>query len=249
MTLDDQVAVSAKLSPETRKTLDDLLTQEGHLPAGSSQKIQEIFPQGSAQGFSDSPDHTHYKESKDLEDIKSISLGSGDGLEVENHDPSEKEMEDVFDETSNLNPDNPPQQTPRRTSIRTIEITLRTDSEFFNLLTKELKQIDGLQTEQKQRLTSQVTSLGRRVLAVARPGGTKSSSDLYAWREIFSLYRDAAIFFVTTERHYGSRTAEEAKNRIQWFQTGIETQTIVNAPVFNIDFSFESLRIKKVLYS
>ena len=100
---------------------------------------------------------------------------------------------------------------------RTIAITLRADSEFFNLLTKELSSIDKIEAAQKALLTAKVQNLGSKVVSVTRPSKPTSQSDLYAWREIFSLYRDAAVFFANTERHRGPRTAVQARERIQWF--------------------------------
>jgi hypothetical protein len=104
--------------------------------------------------------------------------------------------------------------TPRS---RTIAITLHADSEFFNLLTKELSSIDKIEAGQKILLTTKVQNLGSKVLSVTRPSNPTSQSDLYAWREIFSLYRDAAVFFANTERHRGPRTAVQARERIAWF--------------------------------
>jgi SPX domain len=109
----------------------------------------------------------------------------------------------------------------------TIEITLHADSEFFNLLTNELSSIDELQARQKKILTSQVSELGNHVRAVTRPTDPKSSSDLYTWRQIFELYRDASVFFATTERDHGARNAEQARERVQWFANQLQTQNLV----------------------
>ena len=110
---------------------------------------------------------------------------------------------------------------------RTIEITLHADSEFFELLTKELSSIDDLQARQKEQLTSQVNDLGKDVLGVTNPSKSGSSSDLYTWREIFCLYRDASVFFAMTERDHGARNAQQARERVQWFQNQLAQQNLV----------------------
>ena len=110
---------------------------------------------------------------------------------------------------------------------RTIEITLHADSEFFDLLTKELSSIDDLQARQKERLTSQVNDLAKDVLEVTKPAKSRSTSDLYAWRQVFSLYRDASVFFAMTERDHGARNAEAARERVQWFQNQLAQQNLV----------------------
>jgi len=115
---------------------------------------------------------------------------------------------------------------------RTIEITLHADSEFFNLLKNELSSIDSLQARQKDELTCQIKDLGTQVMTVTRPENSPSSADLYAWREIFLLYRDAAVFFASTERDHGARTAAQAKERIEKFQNQLITQSLVIYPKF-----------------
>ena len=116
---------------------------------------------------------------------------------------------------------------------RTIEITLHADSEFFNLLTKELSSIDDLQARQKEQLISQVNDLGKDVLAVTKPSKSGSTSDLYAWRQVFSLYRDASIFFAMTERDHGARNAQQARERVQWFQNQLAQQNLVRDTTYS----------------
>ena len=109
---------------------------------------------------------------------------------------------------------------------RTIEITLQADSEFFHLLSAELSSIDNVQGQQKDRLTSQISDLGKNIVAVTRPSG-RGVSDLYAWREIISLYRDASVFFASTERDHGAHTAEQARERMEWFSKQIDKSQVV----------------------
>jgi hypothetical protein len=110
---------------------------------------------------------------------------------------------------------------------RVIEITLHADSEFFNLLTEELSSIDDLQARQKDILTSQVNSLDEDVRAVTRPSNNGSACDLYVWRDVFGLYREASVFFSTKERDHGARNAEQARERVEWFSNQLQSQNLV----------------------
>jgi len=199
-----------------------------------------------------------------IEEISDSEELEGLHHDVENHDSSteasapvgEAEDEAIFATDEELNHQNNVRESSKTcatsdfdessdplnktTQRRTIEITLRADSEFFNLLTKELEQIDKVQAKQKELLTTQVKSLGKNITTVARPGGPGRSSDLYTWREIFSLYRDAAIFFSTTERDHGSRNAEEARKRMQWFQDQLSKTPTVNLRQCITDLRFKN---------
>src|SRR6202041_4024059 len=93
--------------------------------------------------------------------------------------------------------------------------------------TAELSSIDNVQAQQKARLTSEVSEMGNKVMAVTRPSSSKAISDLYAWRELFSLYRDASVFFSSTERDRGAHTAEQARERMQWFANQVEKSRVV----------------------
>jgi SPX domain len=229
LTLDDDVIVSAKLSPATRKTLEDLMTHQIQLQQDSTPKIQEISEQHCL------PSTTiciHHHSAQTPELVQSKSAGGAHEVNIveDGERLDQKPEAAAWEPCVQSAPEDISHKSAQRTSIHTLEITLRNDSEFFNMLTDELKQIDRLQSEQKAHLTTHVVNLGKGVLAVARPGGPRSSSDLYAWREIFSLYRDAAVFFATKERDHGSRTAEEAKGRIQWFQNEAQNGSLVSDP-------------------
>jgi hypothetical protein len=128
---------------------------------------------------------------------------------------------------------------------RTIEITLRADSEFFHLLTNELSSIDNVQAQQKARLTSEVSDLGNKVVAVTRPSGSKSASDLYAWRELLALYKDASVFFASTERDHGAHTAEQARERMQWFASQIEKSQLVSALPSKVNIQISKFKHKQ----
>lgn len=52
---------------------------------------------------------------------------------------------------------------------------------------------------------------------VSHPHGKPSKKDLYAWREIFTLWIEAEIFESSAERTRGERTVEQAETRLQGF--------------------------------
>lgn len=103
-------------------------------------------------------------------------------------------------------------------SIRTIEITLCSDSEFFHLLTSEITSLEALQSRSGSEVRSHILQLGQSVTAVAAPKSRNNKSDLYPWREIFRIYLETGIFFsnLETESHQ-ERTIEEATERLTFF--------------------------------
>lgn len=57
--------------------------------------------------------------------------------------------------------------------------------------------------------------LAREVSAVSSPSRPKT--DLYIWREIFSLWVEAAIFESSRERDRGERSIEDVEKKLEWF--------------------------------
>jgi hypothetical protein len=198
--------VSAGLSPETRRVLTDLMKDRRPSEVKPVPKIVEITDEEN-QTETESGQVTDKEENEPIFETDEDLAQSERSREFTKHTQHEEAVDDSEEVEEGHH------------TTRTIEITLRADSEFFNLLTNELSSIDKIEAKQKQILTSQVQDLGNSVVKVSRPTNSKQSSDLYAWREIFALYRDAAVFFATTERDHGPRTAEQARQRIQWFQT------------------------------
>jgi len=210
------------------------MTHQNQSPSYSSNKIEEITEEEESQTIQNGTDQNSQpagqQHNDDItgDDEDELIFATDEDLYNRRYpsDQSKPSDDATFDDIID--------QPNKKKGMHTIEITLRADSEFFSLLTKELEQIDNLQAKQKADLTSQVTDLGKNVLTVARPGTSSSASDLYAWREIFSLYRDAAIFFSTTERDHGSRNAEEARQRMQWFQQQLAKNPMVAKFVTNL---------------
>ncbi|SCZ97246.1 BZ3500_MvSof-1268-A1-R1_Chr4-2g07085 [Microbotryum saponariae] len=109
---------------------------------------------------------------------------------------------------------------PRRRHIhhqprKEVFIPLNKDNEFLGLLAKALASLAALQLAQKQNFTTAVELLAREVSAVSSPNRPKS--DLYIWREIFSLWVEAQIFESARERDRGERSVEAVQEKLSWF--------------------------------
>ncbi|CDZ97748.1 ring finger protein [Phaffia rhodozyma] len=115
-------------------------------------------------------------------------------------------------------------------------IELASDLEFFNVLTHALNALDNLQRNQQAIFRKTVEHLCESISSASKPNDptihSKNSlgakvkasfskhdgySDLYAWREIFTLWIEAEIFESGAERDRGERSIEEAEKRLKAF--------------------------------
>lgn len=103
---------------------------------------------------------------------------------------------------------------PRRPR-REVYIELSHDAEFLTLLTGALESLAALQLVQKSQFAASVDRLANEVASVSSPA--RPRNDLYAWREIFALWVEAAIFESDRERDRGERAVEDAESRLDWF--------------------------------
>ncbi|RPA98854.1 RING-14 protein-like protein [Choiromyces venosus 120613-1] len=127
-----------------------------------------------------------------------------------------KEEVETKDVSSSLLSKTKPHVEPK--SIRTVEITLFSDSEFFHLLTSEITSLEALQSRSESEIRSHVLQLGQSVTAVAAPKLPNNKSDLYPWREIFRIYLECGIFFSNLEiESHQERTVEKATERLTFF--------------------------------
>lgn len=94
-------------------------------------------------------------------------------------------------------------------------IPLNSDTEFLTLLAQALASIAALQIAQKQQFAQAVELLAREVSKVSSPSRPKT--DLYVWREIFSLWVETQIFESAREKDRGERSAEDAEAKLDWF--------------------------------
>lgn len=103
---------------------------------------------------------------------------------------------------------------PRRRR-REIVINLEYDSEFFALLNQALSALTELMTAEKASFMAAVKELAAIVTKTSSP--SKNKSDLYAWREVFSLWVEAEIFEGEREMDRGERGLQEIERRLKWF--------------------------------
>ena len=102
-------------------------------------------------------------------------------------------------------------------SSMTIEVTLTSDSTFFNLLVLDMSGLDALQSKEVDDLNHVIVDLGRGVSQVADPSNQRRKADMYAWREIFRLYTDSHIFFSTNEQSQSTHNSTVAHAHMQAF--------------------------------
>lgn len=122
-------------------------------------------------------------------------------------------------------PTSPPSETADFPAISTgpLEIPLFADIEFFDTLTSELKNLEQIQSDAKKTIELDIMVIGDSVTRVAQPKTFNAKSDLYPWREIFREYLETGVFFSTQEADaYKERTPEEAKKRLELFQSRIQ---------------------------
>ena len=100
-----------------------------------------------------------------------------------------------------------------------VEIPLRHDHEFFQTLKLGVLRINALQTDQKVELTKEIGQLAGEIAEIATPSETSAKTDMYVWREIFSLYTNCQIFFSTSEQDKHTRDLRTAERQLQHFST------------------------------
>jgi len=113
-------------------------------------------------------------------------------------------------------PDENESRRPSRTH-RLVEVPLTTDSEFFDLLQNELSSIVTLQNLEKDKLYSNITTVGRILAKATDPQDSKGKQDLAHWRRLFELYVDSRVFFATNERDHGLQNFSSAQKRYMLF--------------------------------
>lgn len=107
-------------------------------------------------------------------------------------------------------------------TARRVEVPLRSDSEFFRMLNLELSELNALQLREQVQLVEVITCLGKDISKVARPSQVFKRTDLYAWREIFSIYTDSKVFFSTDERDRFQRNSATAQKQLQAFSSKVQ---------------------------
>ena len=106
-------------------------------------------------------------------------------------------------------------------AFETVEIPLTSDSEFFQILIRELGDLNQLQETKHRQLTVQINKLGSDITSLTETASKRSRPEVEAWREIFRLYVDSQIFFSTSEQDAGTRSCSAAQKQLEDFSNGI----------------------------
>ncbi|KAK4704039.1 E3 ubiquitin-protein ligase BAH, partial [Phenoliferia sp. Uapishka_3] len=122
--------------------------------------------------------------------------------------------DEADDEGSSVPKERRKRHRPRR-HRKEVFIPLTSETEFLTLLAKALDSLAALQVAQKQQFAQAVQLLAREVSNVSSPSRPKT--DLYVWREIFSLWVEAQIFESEREKDRGERSVEDAEAKLDWF--------------------------------
>ena len=103
-----------------------------------------------------------------------------------------------------------------------LEIPLRFDSKFFRLLNDELLGLRRLRSKEEHMLAKDVIVLGQEIGRLTLPSHNVVKADVYAWREVFSLYIDCSVFFSTIEQDSHDLTSSMAHQKLQAFSTKLQ---------------------------
>ncbi|KAJ9663383.1 hypothetical protein H2198_000900 [Neophaeococcomyces mojaviensis] len=114
------------------------------------------------------------------------------------------------------------ERTKNHDDIETIEVPLTSDSEFFQILRKELQDLEDLQVREQKGLTQHIESLASDLEAVKLRANKKKPSkdakrEIDTWREIFRLYIESEIFVSDHESDAGVRSADKAAQQLTYF--------------------------------
>ncbi|KAL2404610.1 putative RING finger protein C6B12.07c [Exophiala dermatitidis] len=132
---------------------------------------------------------------------------------------TEPEADSVSDDTSA--PDNDVVQPDQP---QTIEVPLTSDSEFFQILRRELADLDHLQQAEQTRLQDEIVSLGNELRVIKSSKSKRSKEEVEAWRKILELYNDAEVFYSSHEADAGTRDAAHAQKQFQEFSKALSAQ-------------------------
>lgn len=110
--------------------------------------------------------------------------------------------------------------------IETVEVPLTSDSEFFQILRKELSNLEGLQAGEQNDIQAEIDALSNdlKTLKDVSKKDKKKKAQLEGWREMFRLYNDAEVFISSHERDAGVRSANKASEQLQYFTKALARQ-------------------------
>jgi E3 ubiquitin-protein ligase BAH len=112
-------------------------------------------------------------------------------------------------------------------TVRTVEIPLTSDTEFFTRLSKEVSGLEKLQVREQKRMHTQIEELGKEIARVTDPDKKHNRKVLAAWRQVFQLYVEEGIFFGNTESDHKSHDSEKAMQRLAEFSNKVARAGVV----------------------
>jgi E3 ubiquitin-protein ligase BAH len=101
--------------------------------------------------------------------------------------------------------------------LETIEIPLTSDSEFFQILRREVANLDKLQSKEQSSIELEIVQLGEDLRKLKLSKKRRSKEEIQAWRRIFELYNDAEIFLSSHEADAGARDVPHAQKQLEYF--------------------------------
>lgn len=157
------------------------------------------------------------KEWLSLFNLQNNSSGLSEVSESTSNKDMEKQQSDAVEEiyTEGTDPNN-----------KEIHINLNADAKFLGALTAAFDKLEALQLVEKKKFAKQVETLCNAITGVTGPDAVshsafslhkKKTNDLYAWREIFTLWVESAIYEGITEASRGERDVESAEKRLNAF--------------------------------
>lgn len=160
-----------------------------------------------------------FKRSKSAETLKASVSDHGDEISEADGDADDES----FFSIPNVGSRRPSEARPRsrrrhhHRHRREIVIPLESDTLFLSSLAHALSSLAALQLSQKASFADAVGKLANDVSRVSSPMRRGGAHDLYAWREVFSLWVEAQIFEGQAERDRGEHSVQEADRRLKWF--------------------------------
>lgn len=142
-----------------------------------------------------------------------------------------------------------------------LEINLRSDNEFFNMLTDEVDQLDHLKDAQESEMLKLISNLSDTITRLVDPKKASSlathlvpmkshsyHSDMYVWREIFRLYIESNIFFSTLETDSGEHNADMARKKLLFFAQKVmgDQHDVAQLTFRQFEETLESERLKSL---
>lgn len=110
--------------------------------------------------------------------------------------------------------------------VETVEIPLTSDSEFFQILRRELTSLETLQEKEQHEISGQITLLAHELQKLKMSKKRKSKQEIQAWRKLFELYTDSEIFSSSHEADAGARDVAHAQKQLTAFQKAVADQRL-----------------------